>query len=200
MRAILLAAAVMFAGPAAAQSADAVITDSAVGRAAPSRAAPAQGVVTSTDINGLIAALQRAGFTAEAKTEGRQTYALGRLNTTPFQAFLGGCNPSGGQCTEIELYAGFSGTQHMAWQRINGWNARTRFARAFLDEDGDPALQMDIGLSGGVAPDGLKAALETWGTALETYSLFLIARTAPVGGPPQSQPEQQPPAAQSPGR
>lgn len=193
MRATLLVAALMLAAPAWAQPSDVVITDQAVRRAAPSRAAPAPGLIGATDINGLIAALQRAGFTAEAKTEGRQTYALGRLGTTPFQAFLGGCNPSGGQCTEIELYAGFSGTQRIAWERINAWNARTRFARAFLDEDGDPALQMDIGLAGGMAPDGLKAALETWGTALETYSLFLIARVAPSpGATAPGQPKAQP--------
>jgi hypothetical protein len=150
-------------------------------------------LIASTDINGLVFALQRAGFTAEVKTEGRQSYVLGRLGTVPFQAFLSGCQPSGGGCTDIELYAGFSGTQRIPLERINGWNARTRFARAFLDEDGDPALQLDIGLVGGVSADALKATLETWGSALETYSLFLVARVAPVGA---VSPDRQPKAAQ----
>jgi len=187
MRSLLFAVCLFAGGLAHAQ---AVITDGAVGRAAPARAAPAGGLVTSTDINGLVAALQRAGFTAEVKTENRAAYVLGRLGTTPFQAFLAGCRPDGGGCTEIELYAGFSNTQRIPLERINGWNARTRFARAFLDEDGDPALQLDIALVGGVSPDGLKATLETWGSALETYALFLLARVPPVGAvAPPGQPK-----------
>lgn len=167
-------AALLFVAPAFAQA----VTDEAIGRAAPARGAQT-GLVTTTDANGVVAALQRAGFTAEVKSQGRQVTVLGRLDTLPFQAFLGGCNPSGGGCTDIELYAGFSGGQRIPLERINGWNARTRFARAYLDEDGDPALQMDLSLQGGLSPDSLKLHLETWGAALETYAAFLTSRPDP---------------------
>lgn len=182
MRILALAfATILCASPVAAQ----VVTDEAIGRAPPPRAATA-GLIASTDANGLVAALQRAGFTAEVKTEGRTTSVLGRIETLPFQAFLGNCNPSGGGCTDIELYAGFSGGQRIPLERINGWNNRTRFARAFLDPDGDPALQMDISLQGGLSAESLRLHLETWGAALETYAAFIISRptAAPRAGSP----------------
>lgn len=194
MRTLLVAAALLAAAAGAhAQTATnpPVVVDQAIGRAPPVRAATSPGLVTSTDINGLVAALQRAGFTGDVKTEGRDSFVLARLETIPFQAFLAGCQPSGGGCTAIELYAGFSGTARIPLERINGWNARTPFARAFLDEDRDPSLVMNINLDGGVSPDNLKAQLEMWGEALETYSLFLVARVPPVGAvaAPEGQPK-----------
>jgi opacity protein-like surface antigen len=171
--AALAAVAALVVAPAVAQ----VVTDEAIGRAPTARPVQ-QGLITGTDANGLAAALQRAGVTAEVKTEGRQASVLGRIETLPFQAFLGNCNPSGGGCTDIEIYAGFSGGRRMPLERINGWNARTRYARAFLDEDGDPALQMDISLQGGVSAASLNGHLQTWGAALETYALFLASNPA----------------------
>ncbi|KAF0174481.1 MAG: hypothetical protein FD160_3333, partial [Caulobacteraceae bacterium] len=171
MRISALAAAVaLIATSASAQ----VVTDEAVGRAPPVRAAQVA-LITTTDANGLIAALQRAGFTGEASTQGRQASVIGRIGTLPFQAFLGNCDPSGGGCTEIELYAGFTGAGRITLERINGWNNRTRFARASLDPDGSPSLQMDLSLQGGVSPEGLKSQLETWGAVLQTYAAFLTS-------------------------
>ncbi|MDZ4778188.1 MAG: YbjN domain-containing protein [Alphaproteobacteria bacterium] len=188
MRLIALAlATALVAAPVSAQ----VVTDEAIGRAPPPRAASVN-LISSTDANGLVAALQRAGFTAEVKTEGRQTSVLGRIETLPFQAFIGNWNSSGGGCTDIELYAGFSGGQRIPLERINGWNNRTRFARAFLDPDGDPALQMDISLQGGLSADSLRLHLETWGAALETYAAFITSRpaaTPPAGIPKAGAPK-----------
>jgi len=176
--AALAVAAALFAAPAFSPAFGQAITDEAIGRA-PTPRAPIAGLVTSTDANGLVAALQRAGFTAEVKTQGREVTVLGRIDTLPFQAFLGNCNPSGGGCTDIELYAGFSGGTKIPLERINAWNARTRFARAYLDEDGDPAIAMDLSLQGGLSGDSLKGHLQTWGAALETYAAFLTARPDP---------------------
>ncbi len=167
----LVAALVVFAMPAAAQ----VVTDEAVGRAAPARAVQTTALISTTDANGLIAALQRAGFTGEANTQGRDVSVIGHVGPLPFQAFLGNCDPSGGGCTEIEFYAGFTGAGRVTLERINGWNNRTRFARASLDPDGSPSLQMDVSLNGGVSPEGLKLQLQTWGAVLETYAAFLTS-------------------------
>lgn len=186
MRLSALAIAVaVFAAPATAQ----VVTDEAVGRAPPARAAQAA-LITSTDANGLIAALQRAGFTGEANTQGRQASVIGRIGTLPFQAFLGNCDPSGGGCTEIELYAGFTGAGRVPLELVNGWNNRTRFARASLDPDGSPSLQMDMSLEGGVSSESFKLHLQTWGAVLQTYAAFLTS--APDGTPRPAVPAQSP--------
>lgn len=181
----LAAALALIATSASAQ----VVTDGAIGRAAPPRAAQIA-LISTIDANGFIAALQRAGFTGEASTQGRETSVVGHVGTLPFQAFLGNCDPSGGGCSEIELYAGFTGTGRIPLERINGWNNRTRFARASLDPDGSPSLQMDMSLQGGVSPEGFKLQLETWGAVLQTYAAFLTS--APDGTPRPATPAQPP--------
>ena len=175
MRSVLLAASLLLTATAAsAQPAPPPAAAPPVASAPAARPA----LIASTSPSAFAAALQRAGFTAEVKTEDGQTYVLGHISAVPFQAFLSHCQPNGAGCTDVELYAGFTGTTHIAWERLNGWNARTRFGRAFLDEHRDPALQMDLSLQGGVSRDSLNTSLETWGSALETFSLFLIAPAA----------------------
>ena len=181
MRSALIAAAVLVT--AATASAQPPATPPVTPPAPAIRAAPAARPVSVTSLSpaAFVTALQRAGFTAEVQTEDGHTFVLAKADTTPFQAFFSNCQ-SGGGCTDMELYAGFSGLPRVAWERINGWNARTRFGRAFLDENHNPALQMDLSLQGGVSQESLKASLETWKSALGTFSLFLVARVPPVGG------------------
>jgi opacity protein-like surface antigen len=184
--AALAVAFAMLATPAVAQSA----ADQPIGRTPASpRAAAVAGLIHTIDANGLAAALRGADLSAEVKTEGRETSVLGRVGTIPFQAFLGACNAAGEACTDIELYAGFTGGQRVPLERINGWNNRTRFARAFLVQSGDPALQMDISLQGGLSEDSLRLHLETWGAALETYAAFIASRPNPAPRPPAGTPK-----------
>lgn len=181
MRIAALAVAVaILATPALGQT----VTDQPIGRTPVSpRAAASSALIHTIDANGLAAALRSADLSAEVKTEGRETSVLGRVGTIPFQALLGACNPAGEACTDIELYAGFSGGQRMPLELINGWNNRTRFARAFLVQSGDPALQMDISLQGGLSADSLRLHLETWGAALETYAAFITSRPSAAPRP-----------------
>lgn len=136
--------------------------------------------MSGIDAAGLVAALQRAGFAAETRAESGGVLVFAKGPTTPFQATLTNC--TAGRCTDVELFAAFEGKQ-IAWERINGWNARTRFARAFLDERRTPSLQMDLSLEGGVTTSGLETSLKTWGASVETFALFLT-RPATVGAAP----------------
>lgn len=165
---------------ASAGHAEQVKTDEPIGSRAPVRApasvAPAVGLVTKTDANGLVAALLQAGFTAQVKTEGRETYVLGSLGPIPFTAAIDNCTTtSTAGCTDISLEMAVSGGRKMSLERMNGWNARTRLARGFLDEEGDPTLRMDIMLDDGVSPANLKAQLMLWGGAMTTFVKFAAA-------------------------
>lgn len=182
--AALAVAFALLASPAVAQTA----SDQPIGRPAATARPVTSNLIATIDANSLAAALRGADLSAEVKTEGRSTVVLGRAGSIPFQAMLGSCNPAGEQCTDIELYAGFTGGQRIPLERINGWNNRTRFARAFLVQNGDPALQMDISLQGGLSADSLKLHLETWGAALETYAAFITSRPSSAPRAPAGQP------------
>jgi hypothetical protein len=45
---------------------------------------------------------------------------------------------------------------------INEWNSRKLFSRAYLDEDGDPVVEMDVDLAGGVTVARLRDMVRTF--------------------------------------
>ncbi|NDD30927.1 MAG: YbjN domain-containing protein [Proteobacteria bacterium] len=46
-------------------------------------------------------------------------------------------------------------------EKINAWNREMRFSTAFLDADGDPCLELDLDLEGGVTVARVKDYLKT---------------------------------------
>jgi hypothetical protein len=52
--------------------------------------------------------------------------------------------------TALQFYFGVTGTS-VTLKQINEWNAGKRYSRAYLDSDGDPCLELDLDLAGGVS-------------------------------------------------
>ncbi|MEG3180579.1 YbjN domain-containing protein [Sphingomonas sp. LT1P40] len=60
----------------------------------------------------------------------------------------------GKDCQSVQFYAGFTGTK-MTAEKINAWNSKKRFVRAYLDKEGDPILEMDVNIE----PEGIPRPL-----------------------------------------
>ena len=45
--------------------------------------------------------------------------------------------------------------------KINAWNKSKRFSRTYLDDDGDPVLQLDLELDGGITKERIVDYLKT---------------------------------------
>ena len=73
----------------------------------------------------------------------------------------------------MQFYAGFvksSATQ----QRMNEWNQGHRFTRAYIDIDGDPALEMDVNFAfGGVGERQLEDTLAVWEMSVSKFHTFV---------------------------
>lgn len=62
----------------------------------------------------------------------------------------------------MAMVAAFAGTR-ATLQDVNTWNREKRFARAYLDTDGDPAIEAELDMAGGVTIGRLKDFLQTFG-------------------------------------
>lgn len=51
----------------------------------------------------------------------------------------------------IQAYAGFK-SDKANLSKINDWNRSKRYSRAYIDKDGDPVIELDLDLVGGVTP------------------------------------------------
>lgn len=60
----------------------------------------------------------------------------------------------------LQFHVSF-GDGHATLQKVNEWNATKRFSRTYLDDEGDPHLELDLDLAGGVTEARIKDFLRT---------------------------------------
>lgn len=52
---------------------------------------------------------------------------------------------------------------------LNDWNSTRNFTKTYLNNDGDPALEMDVNLRGGVTIERIKNSIRTYDFSLATF-------------------------------
>jgi hypothetical protein len=126
--------------------------------AAAGMAVPAQAqLVSAGKPDTLVKALQAAGYSAKLeKDSGGDPMIVSAVNGHPFRIVFYGCKANK-DCATITFAAGFDKKSETSLATINEWNRKNRFGRAYLDDEGDPILGMDVDLDDG----GLSRALFT---------------------------------------
>jgi hypothetical protein len=65
-------------------------------------------------------------------------------------------------CVTLGLYAGWTGSSADI-TKVNQWNRDNRFGRAYIDDENDPVVEMDIDLDdGGMSPLLFEDHIEFW--------------------------------------
>ena len=75
--------------------------------------------------------------------------------------------------TALQLYCVYVDT-NVTTEDANDWNMTHRFSRAYLDDDGDPCLEVDLDLAGGVTRARIKDYLDTCTVAVYTWKTEYI--------------------------
>jgi hypothetical protein len=60
----------------------------------------------------------------------------------------------------IQYYHAWTG-QNVKAADLNAWNRGFRFSRAYIDSDGDPVLELDLDLAGGICEERIKDFIRT---------------------------------------
>ena len=74
----------------------------------------------------------------------------------------------------IMLYCGFQGVK-VNTVKINEWNKKHRFTRAYIDDTNDPVLESDLDFDGGVTLESLKIFITAFKAAAIEYKKFLAS-------------------------
>ncbi len=83
----------------------------------------------------------------------------------------------------IQLYAGFVAEGTIERGRVNDWNKSSRFTRAYIDNEGDPVLEMDLNFSfGGIAERQLEDWLYLWEISLSSFHQHIYNKSTKGGG------------------
>lgn len=84
------------------------------------------------------------------------------------------CQEDGSNCTTLNFYAGWANTGFKSLDRINEYNANRRFSRAYLDDVGDPCVEMDLDLDfAGLPRQNVVEYLNTWSLTIHDFRDFI---------------------------
>ena len=82
----------------------------------------------------------------------------------------------------LMLYSGF--TIKVDLSRVNRWNQEQRFSRTYLDKDGDPAIESDLDVSGGVTKETIERFIKRFRTTLSAYVKSLTTESTQAQATP----------------
>ncbi len=68
----------------------------------------------------------------------------------------------------VQFYASVSGS-NSTLEKVNDWNKTKRFSRSYLDKDGDPVLELDLDLAGGITKSRFIDFLKTCRTSFSVW-------------------------------
>ena len=141
---------------------------------AASGALPAQAqMVRAQDPDSVVEALQASGYTATLGTDGvGDPMVTSAVGGTTFQIYFYNCTDNR-ECATVQFHSGYD-LAGQDVERMNEWNRTKRFARAYLDREDDPILEMDVDLDdGGVSRPLFIDNLQFWTSVLADFERFI---------------------------
>ncbi|CAB3831245.1 MULTISPECIES: DUF945 family protein [Achromobacter] len=88
------------------------------------------------------------------------------------------CNDFTEKCLDLVMTATYKTKKPMSLKAINSWNQEYRWTRAYLDNNNQAVLQMDMNAEGGIGKDNLQILLNTFISIAEDFNS--AAQAAPA--------------------
>ena len=130
------------------------------GLAAPgARAAAVDDVVDTISVEELAELMEGEGYAVEVNND---RFVQWKVDGYRCQVFVADDSQA------VQFHVSFA-DGNATLKKVNLWNATKRFSRTYLDEDGDPHLEIDLDLAGGVTQDRVLDYLRTCKVSLATW-------------------------------
>lgn len=125
--------------------------------------------VAAANPDSVATALRAKGYQAElTKQSDGDPMIRSASSGAKFVILFMGCS-NNHDCTTVQFYAGFKAEGSPA-TRMNEWNRTKRFARGYIDNEGDPVVEMDLDLDvGGMSTALFQANVDTWVSLLDSF-------------------------------
>lgn len=78
-----------------------------------------------------------------------------------------------GRYASLLFYAGWAADDAISLSMINNWNKGSRFGRAYLDDSGDPVIELDLMMAGGVTADTIREYITVFAQAASSLGTAL---------------------------
>lgn len=127
----------------------------------------ADNIISAENPDAILNIAMGYGSATLTKDSSNDPMITGRIDGTRYGIFFYGCS-DGKECDDIQFSASWGGVK-VLMDEINAWNRDKRFGKAYIDKDGDPALEMSVNLDYGVTQRNLDDTFNWWTTALREF-------------------------------
>ncbi len=120
----------------------------------------------------VVAWLESGGYSAKIVTaENGKRHILSNTRGHPFDIFMPGC--TSGRCPSLELIAGLIIDGKFNVAKLNEWNGKILWCRAYYDSAIGPCISMDIALWPGGTFEALNGQFAAWIERHDKFRRFL---------------------------
>ncbi len=128
--------------------------------------------ISIADPRSMVSFLQAQGYQATLDLTGKSPAIKSGVSGWKYSMVFHGCT-EGKDCKDLLLYAGWDPAKgnETSVEKINEFNRDSRFARAYLDDEKDPVLEMDLVFTGHEMSEAmLKENLEIWSSVVSRFA------------------------------
>jgi hypothetical protein len=138
-----------------------------------SATAEAQTLISAENPTELVAIIQDLGFQAKLETDNvGDPVILSSSNGVDFRIYFYECK-NNKRCKSLHFSVGYDLASGSSLDAVQQWNADKRFASAYLDDESDPFLQMDINTEGGITQQNFEHSFGLWQSLKGEFEQFI---------------------------
>ncbi len=130
-------------------------------------------LIDATQTRAILSVAKGYGSAKIGRTKKGKPKITGRIGGYKYGVYFYGCNKQNRGCKNIQFAAYFTGASGLSEEKINDWNRRYRFGKAYLDKDGDPFITLNVNLFGGVSTKNLEDTWDWWRTVVKQFAKFI---------------------------
>lgn len=78
-----------------------------------------------------------------------------------------------GRYASLLFYTGWATEDEISLALINDWNSGSRFGRAYVDDSGDPVIELDLLMAGGVTANTIREYITVFAEAASSLGVTL---------------------------
>ncbi|MFT4251177.1 MAG: YbjN domain-containing protein [Caulobacter sp.] len=117
--------------------------------------------------------LQDAGYKAELTTdETGDPMIKSAAAGVNFIVYFYDCTAKP-RCKALQFAASFDLKQPMSASKINEWNRKNRYLKAYIDDEGDPYVQYDVNINAGRSKAVLEDDFSVWTSMVDDFTTFI---------------------------
>ena len=135
--------------------------------------AEAQTIVSAEHPDQLVSIIQDLGYQAKLEKDNVGDPVIrSSSDGVDFRIYFYECK-NNRRCRSLHFSVGYDLASGSSLDAVQEWNADERFASAYLDEEADPFLQMDINTEGGITQENFENTFHLWQSLKGEFEKFI---------------------------